>query len=136
MYAYQLGRVECRRFGVIPSGLSREGNLHLHWLEMVCCIALSLFGFLLHSLQYKLSKLPNLPTSHLKVLVVYIQQWCLKTNFKLWLVSRWSSSCTSGKARFLYILWNKLFMLNQWKLHAIAKYCSHNFSMIGYNCFV
>ena len=77
MYAYQLGRVECRRFGVIPSGLSQEGNLHLHWLEMVGCIALSLFGFLLRSLQYKLSKLTNLPNSHLKNLVVYFHWWLL-----------------------------------------------------------
>ena len=74
MYAYQLGRVECHSFGVIPSGLSREGNLHLHWLETACHMALSLFGFLLRSLQHKLSKLTNLPTSHLKVLVVYCQQ--------------------------------------------------------------
>ena len=73
-YAYQLGRLECRRFGLIPFGLSLEGNLHHHWLEMVCCIALSLFGFLLHSLQYKLSMPTIVPNSHLKVLVVYCQQ--------------------------------------------------------------
>ena len=63
---------------MIPYGLSQEGNLHLHWLEMVGCIALSLFAFLLRSLQYKLSKLSNLPTSHLKVLVVYSQYWLFK----------------------------------------------------------
>ena len=75
MYAYQLGRVECHRFGVIPSGPSGEGNLHLHWLVVVCRIALSLFGFLHHRLHCKLSKLTNLPTFHLKVWVVLCQEW-------------------------------------------------------------
>ena len=91
MYAYPLGRVECRKFGVIPSGLSPEGNLHLHWLEMVCRIALSLFGLLLRSLQYKLSKLTNLPTSHLKNFGGLLSTVVVLKICKLWLVSKRST---------------------------------------------